>query len=240
MSRILVIPDSHLKPSMFDEAERILAGGEADFAVCLMDLVDNWGQQDNLELYAEMFRVVMAFQKNHPGTLWCWGNHDLSYLWARRKSGIGSPVFRLVSVRLGELKDMIPEGNLVFLHRVDKLIFSHAGLTEDFVARFVPAGKQDSIDETIAAVNEFGPDEIWTEDSPVFARPQFRKTAMFMGGQYVQVVGHTPGKEVFEDDGVISTDVYKTNSGGEPIGNRKMIIIDSETTEWHYSRIYDR
>lgn len=40
--RVLVIPDIHLKPWIFDRAEKILNEGKADRAVCLMDMADKY------------------------------------------------------------------------------------------------------------------------------------------------------------------------------------------------------
>ena len=40
MSKILVIPDVHLKPWMFKQAAQALETGEAERAVCLMDIPD--------------------------------------------------------------------------------------------------------------------------------------------------------------------------------------------------------
>ena len=49
--KVLVIPDVHLKPRMFDRAAEILARGNASQAVCLMDLPDDWSQERNTALY---------------------------------------------------------------------------------------------------------------------------------------------------------------------------------------------
>ena len=43
--KVIVIPDVHLKPWMFDRASRIMQKGQAELAVCLMDLADDWMQQ---------------------------------------------------------------------------------------------------------------------------------------------------------------------------------------------------
>lgn len=40
--RVLVIPDIHLKPWIFDRAGEILNEGKAEKAVCLMDIPDDW------------------------------------------------------------------------------------------------------------------------------------------------------------------------------------------------------
>lgn len=41
--KVLVIPDCHLKPWMFAQADTIMKKGIADKAVCLMDLADDFG-----------------------------------------------------------------------------------------------------------------------------------------------------------------------------------------------------
>ena len=46
--KVLVIPDVHLKPYMFDDASRLMRRGVAEKAVCLMDIADDWGQEANL------------------------------------------------------------------------------------------------------------------------------------------------------------------------------------------------
>ncbi len=46
-----------------------------------MDIPDEWNQQLNLSLYRKTFDAAIRFQKEHPDTLWCYGNHDLSYAW---------------------------------------------------------------------------------------------------------------------------------------------------------------
>lgn len=49
----LIIPDVHLKPWMFDRAAEIMRNKEADLAVCLMDIADDWGQERNVGLYVD-------------------------------------------------------------------------------------------------------------------------------------------------------------------------------------------
>lgn len=87
MSKVLVIPDIHLKPRMFDRAAAILKSGQANFAVVLGDLVDDWGQYHNIDLYELTLNRAIEFAKEFPKTLWCYGNHDLSYIWRMQQSG---------------------------------------------------------------------------------------------------------------------------------------------------------
>ncbi len=81
MSKFLVIPDVHLKPWMFDQAMEIMQNTDCERAVCLGDLMDDWGKEREVELYRETLDKAIAFARSYPDTLWCYGNHDLAYLW---------------------------------------------------------------------------------------------------------------------------------------------------------------
>ena len=81
--KVLVIPDIHLKTWIFDRAENILKDGRADRTVCLMDIPDDWDMEFQAERYRETFDRAIAFAKDVPDTLWCYGNHDISYPWGR-------------------------------------------------------------------------------------------------------------------------------------------------------------
>ena len=95
--RILIIPDVHLKPWMFDEAKRIMKEGKADNVVCLMDIADDWKQQYNLDLYEQTYDRAIAFAKEFKTSLWCYGNHDICYVWNQRESGYSPIAARLVN-----------------------------------------------------------------------------------------------------------------------------------------------
>lgn len=84
--KVLVIPDCHLKPWMFAQADTIMKKGIADKAVCLMDLADDFGVHDDAQ-YLETYETAIAFAKEHPDTLWCYGNHDLSHIWGKPETG---------------------------------------------------------------------------------------------------------------------------------------------------------
>ena len=79
--KVLVIPDVHLKPWMFQRASELMKEIKADREVCLMDIADDWRKQFNLDLYVQTYDATIAFAKEYPETLWCYGNHDICYLW---------------------------------------------------------------------------------------------------------------------------------------------------------------
>lgn len=231
--RVLVIPDIHLKPWIFDQAEDVIKEGKADRAVCLMDVPDDWGMELNIDCYKETFDRVIAFAKNHTDTLWCYGNHDVSYLWGRLESGYSPFAERTVISKLEDLEKILSDaGHLAFMHRIDNVLFSHGGLTTEFVKRLDEELLDANIDDVIAAVNEAPRDCLWSDDSPLWLRPQYKHKNTFRKDIYMQVVGHTPVEKIFEKDGIISTDVFSTYRDGRQIGESAMIVIESVTGKY--------
>ena len=55
--KVLVIPDVHLKPWMYDQARKLLVDPDVqiDRVVCLGDIPDDFGKQKNIGLYEETF-----------------------------------------------------------------------------------------------------------------------------------------------------------------------------------------
>ena len=228
--KVLVIPDIHLKSWLFDIADNILKTGKADRAVCLMDMSDDWGMEFQIESYRATFDRAINFAKTYPDTLWCYGNHDISYLWGRLESGYSPYAERTVIMKLEELKNTLKASSqIAFIHSIDNVLFSHGGLTTDFVSRLDKKLMDADIDNIIEAVNNAPKNLLWNDESPLWLRPQYRNVTAFRGNLYKQVVGHTPVKEVFEKDGFISTDVFSTYRDGRQIGKSVMIVIDSKS-----------
>ena len=227
--RILVISDIHLKTWIFDRAEDILKAGKADRAVCLMDMPDDWNMEFQIEIYRETFDRAIVFAKTYPDTLWCYGNHDLSYLWGRLESGYSPYAERTVMSKLEELRNSLPNfSQIAIMHKIDNVLFSHGGLTSDFVQRLDGELLEANMDEVVTAVNDASPYYLWDDESPLWLRPQNRNVNVFRSDAYVQVVGHTPIERIFKKNGIISTDVFSTYRDGTQIGESAMIVIDTE------------
>ena len=228
--QILVIPDVHLKPWMFDRAAELLRSEIAKQAVCLMDIPDDWHRQFDLDLYARTFDRATEFQREFPDTLWCWGNHDLSYLWDERESGYSFMAPSTVRRGLRQLVEAIPrEEQIRFIHRIDRVLFLHGGLTEQFVRRYCPEEKYDDVDAVISRLNSLGHYEMWDDASPLWHRPQHRNEPMYKAGEFLQMVGHTPVDRIRRDGPVISCDVFSTFRDRKPIGTEEFPLIDTET-----------
>lgn len=224
--RALVIPDVHLKPYMFAEAAERMRRGVADRAVCLMDIPDDWGREYDLELYVQTFDAAISFAKEFPDTLWCYGNHDLCYLWNERESGYSRAAAYTVRNKLEELKDALPsEKQIRYIHRIDDVLFCHGGILQAFVEENVE--NTGSVDETLAEINAMGPEQLWCSASPIWYRPQDRREPMYGEGSLLQVVGHTPVEKIYRSGNVISCDVFSTYWDGRPIGTQEYPVIDT-------------
>lgn len=234
--KILVIPDVHLKPWMFDRASEILNSGAAKKAVCLMDIPDDWGQEYNIGLYEETFDAAIRFQKEFPETLWCYGNHDLSYEWLQYESGFSSVAIPVVQKKLSELRRELPDrSQMAYIHRIDDVLFLHGGLTHAFVKYYANDVDYDDTDAVIEKINLLGRNEMWDDASPLWFRPQFYNEKMYKEEDLLQVVGHTPVMQIDRLGNMLSCDLFSTYSTGDPIGTQEYLLID--TVIWEYEGI---
>ncbi|MCD7752889.1 MAG: metallophosphatase family protein [Lachnospiraceae bacterium] len=228
--KVLVIPDIHLKTWIFDRAEGILKSGRADRAVCLMDMPDDWNMEFQTERYRETFDRAIAFAAAFPDTLWCYGNHDISYPWGRLETGYSPYAERTVVSKLEELENSLRNpAQINIMQRIDNVLFSHGGLSMEFVKWLDENLPDADIDDVIAAVNNAPQAYLWNDESPLWLRPQYKHREAFRNGTYTQVVGHTPVEKICEKDGIISTDVFSTYRNGTQIGESAMLVIDSKT-----------
>ena len=233
MSRVLVIPDVHLKPWIFDEAEKVDKSSYEDIVV-LGDLVDDWGKGNDIDAYEETLKRAAGFGKEHGESLWCYGNHDVSYLWDAMESGY-SVQARITAIEGITRLERVLEDRYRFVHMIDDVLFSHAGLTESFV--FQTCGyHMKEIDDILARINRMGKQELWRDNSPIWARPQADFYRMFMDDLFYQVVGHTPVEEPLDACGVLTLDLFSTYSNGDPFGNQKLYIVDTLTRKFEEAK----
>lgn len=237
--RVLVIPDIHLKGWLFDKAANILNDGEADRAVCLMDIPDDWDKEMQVDIYRDTFDIAITFAKRYPDTLWCYGNHDVSYPWAKLETGYSAYAERTVMLKIEELERSLANPQQIgIIHRIGNCIFCHGGLTEYFVYWLNEELLEADIDEVITAVNDSSIIYLWNDASPLWNRPQHGDVKAFRSDRYTQVVGHTPVEHIYERNGFISVDVFSTNSDGTQIGESAMIVIDTDSCEYTKHNIH--
>lgn len=232
--QVLVIPDIHLKPWIFNEAEKLMKEGAAEKAVCLMDIADDWNMKYQIQLYEETYDRAMQFARDFPETLWCYGNHDISYVWNNVESGYSRIAENIVCKKMVQFKEEVSE-KMAFIHRIDITLFMHGGLSLDFVRRIEKNRNKKliTIDEVVEAINTASPDELWSDDSPIWFRPQYAfELNVYKEDFYTQVVGHTPVEQIYKSHGIISTDTFSTTANGEQIGPSQFAVVDTKTGNW--------
>ena len=74
--------------------------------------------------------------------------------------------------KIDQLKSELKPENAVFIYRIDNVLFSHAGLVEVFVKRFMTTEAKDDIDTRLWRINDMTDAELWNDYSPIWARPQ--------------------------------------------------------------------
>ena len=188
--KILVIPDVHLKPFMFIRAKELLKKGIAEQAVCLMDIPDDWQKQYQLEEYVKTYEEAIAFAKAYPNSLWCYGNHDVCYLWNERESGYSPIAPKTVCQQMAALQDILSKDNPIrFVHKVDNVLFCHGGVSRYFVEKYVPDDKYDDVSYVVDTINSLDHYDMWCDDSPIWYRPQYYKGKMYQSETVLHGVG---------------------------------------------------
>jgi len=231
--KVLVIPDVHLKPNIFRMAGALMHHGIADRAVCLMDIADDWGQEYNVGLYEETYDEAIRFAKEYPDSFWCYGNHDLSYIWHMLETGYSSVASVTVQKKMIDLRIALTEGNPIkYVQRIDNVLFSHGGVCDEFVRAYVPASKYNDVDAALDVINGLRAGDMWNDASPIWLRPQDSDVKMYKPRKLLQVVGHTPVERIMKSRNIISCDVFSTYRDGRPIGTEEFLLIDTLTGEY--------
>lgn len=234
--KVLVIPDIHLKPYMFRHAAALMRTNITDKAVCLMDIADDWGKAYEVSLYEETFDEAIHFANMFPDTLWCWGNHDLSYRWHCLESGYSSMASFTVQKKLIQLQQSLPENNSIqFIQKIDNVLFSHGGISKVFVEEYISKKIYNDVEAVVEEINKFGKNEMWNDMSPLWLRPQNKNMELYKPRKCLQVVGHTPMKQIVRKRNLISCDVFSTYKNGEAIGTEEFLLLDTVT--WEYTGI---
>lgn len=238
--KVIVIPDIHLKPYIFRWAENIMKEHNIDQAVCLMDIADDWGKQWQLDMYKETYNAAIMFAQNHRNTLWCWGNHDVSYVIGMKESGYSVIAPYTVTQKIEELKYIVNnKSKFQYVHKIDNVIFAHGGLTQEYVDSLNLSYDTSDTDRVIKYINKKSMMNMWHDASPLWARPQYESLTPYNGDKYIHVVGHTPVDMIKEENGFISTDVFSTDDKGKPIGRRGFLIIDTISKRYEIASVIE-
>ena len=257
--KILVIPDIHLKTWiirlatiimrwLINENENLPEDERQEIgAIFLGDLADDFDKQDDTASYAKVFDACIKFIRTYPTTYFSIGNHDIAYVWeCENMTGYSKNtiVQDIVQGKMVELRDSFCNSrHFGYLHHIDNVIFSHAGLSKDYYRRYV--GASCDLDSFIDWINSMDPlsfynaSKLWKNSSPIWARIQNTWCQNYDAhvGKEVQVVGHTPLEKVLyeEENRLLSVDVFSTQPNGKPIGDlreKQFAVIDTVTMNY--------
>jgi len=117
--------------------------------------------------------------------------------------------FHHLLIKVILLRETLPdEKQLSYLHRIDNVLFSHGGLADSFVRRYVPAGSYNDVDAALQKINSLGWEEMWQDASPIWYRPQYYEGRLYKPRKLLQVVGHTPVGAISRKGNLIYCDVF--------------------------------
>jgi len=213
--KVIVIPDIHLKPQIFDRVDRIMYKYDITESVFVGDIVDDWGKSDDIELVKETLDRAIKFKKDHPSCKFCWGNHEVGYITGIYCSGNSE-------IHYIDIRDMIKEYEKKVQPRIafkiDNVIFSHAGFTETYKSALEILNSAKEYNEKLyECMSDTG--------SPLWVRPD--EWIKFCN--VTQVVGHTPVETITQDRKLWIVDTHSTLLNGEHYGDQSFLVIDTKT-----------
>lgn len=234
MSQVLCLPDAHLKTELLVSVSELLDTHPSWMCVSLGDWVDDWGRP--VEDYQSFLNEFERFcERYHKRLLLCWGNHDYGY-WSYpgHCSGYSQDAEAVVRKTLWHLSN---EYHHIFavVHALDEVVFSHAGITMGLFNEYRSCLHKrpeqsfwDWINKKLSA------ERLWREDSPLWHRPSNQLRKNTFNPHYLQVVGHTPVPTITynHDDHMLYTDTCSTDSERKPLGDRSLLLINTDTKEW--------
>lgn len=231
MSKVLVVPDSHLKIEVIENGLALAKKYRADTIILLGDYFDDWHAVPRQ--YHDMIDYLKILLRTNPNVIPLLGNHELSYMSEFRASGFNKHVAK-------ELEAML-NNDMRFLYAVaiDGVLYTHAGVCmqwlrnnkiitqNDLRLKLPTKSGADLLEDKInnASVLAFSmvgparggynyPSPLWADLTELIADPAPVK----------QVVGHTPIKQIENIGRVWFTDVFSNGNDD----NEYLLVVDGE------------
>lgn len=203
--KVLAVGDIHTKMWIIDEVEKMIDNYDA--VVFVGDYADDWhsGPLQSIETWEKLYDLqVKYYDKVHLVV----GNHDYIYLHRTPTTASGYNNLTQLILNASE-NEKLKKWLLAMpvIREIDGVVYSHAGITDLFK-------------------NEYTVEFLWTDVSPLWARP--------FGTKYVecpQVFGHTPSKTCWEvQPNIWCIDTFSTYQDDTPIGDYTVLEITDGTT----------
>lgn len=232
--KCLVIPDVHLKMGLIDRIDELWRQDVADQIICLGDLLDDWNATfDDYVRFKDRFSIFTKLHRDH--LLLLWGNHDYGYMFKPfSHSGFDERHWLEHRAWLKELNQLCPIQTACVIGSVS---FSHASITKKVAKEYHSqlGAKKTDLDFYPWLNNQAGNNMfLWCKDGPLWHRAHNNYHKNTYNPNILQVVGHTPVMEVkhTKDDNILYTDTWSTWSDGTPLGNKGLVVVDTEAQTW--------
>lgn len=230
--KILVMGDAHLKVELLNRIDKLMDEHPDWCCVSLGDWADDWGAEP--KQYEKFFNRLIAFARKYSSRFYpCWGNHDFGYM-SNPGHHTGYNVDARSIVRDGIMNiEYAIEHHIQAVHKIDEVLFSHAGICKSWLSNFKQR-VQFNIDDSFLDFCNFAPvEEVWSENSPLWYRPHGDDRDTF-NSNFMQVIGHTPVPTAVMNPvpRVLMTDTWSTDSNGDALGDKSLVVVDTENQTW--------
>lgn len=194
--KVLAVGDIHAKHWIIDKVESIV--NKYDKIVFIGDYVDNWNTPAEESLIT--LKKLKSLCNNYPDKIYpILGNHDFPYInsiYANTSHGFQIDLrMMLLFPENKDLYDWYKSLELEYI--IDGVGYTHAGMVEGWNG------------------------DIWSDNSPLWARPN---NSIYV--DYPQVIGHTPSKFIYEPQtNIWIIDTFSEYMDNTPFGEQAVLEI---------------
>ena len=197
------------------------------------DIVDRGPQ--SLEALELMVKIQQQSQKGNVIRLL--GNHEIMLLmndhrFINTKTDTDDKLRKIKNILILD----IFEGNIKTVYNIGDLVFSHAGITHDYLNKLQLTGKNIEIEEICAKINKYTIENIsknninnlYDDDGIFWNRQNPYPIGKNFPSNYIQIIGHTPKYLININSYIIYIDigmVFNNNDGYLSINNKKFRAI---------------
>lgn len=248
MSKVLVIPDSHLKIEVIENGLELAKKLRADKVVLLGDYFDDWGAID-ID-YTDMLSYLKDLLRHHTEVIPLMGNHELSYM-GYPCSGFNRNMKPIIDSALRL------DFRFWMSCSIDGVLYTHAGVTtswlrenkvlteNDIRYKLGKKNGSDTIDKNIGA-REFDRVnwDIFAQVGPArggsstVSSPLWADLTELIADQIPnvkQVVGHTPVNEIQCIGNCWFCDTFSNDN----ISDEYLFVVDGSPKVVHYNEVMD-
>lgn len=241
MSRVLCIPDPHLKIEVIENGLELADKLMCDKVVILGDFYDDFGS--TVTDYEDMALYIKTILRRNPDIIPLYGNHELSYM-GFKCSGYREDCANIVR------KSVENNYRFLFAVSIDGVLYSHAGITQSWVRgnkllqentiRY-HMGKRNGSDKCEQAINGISRIDVLAQAGPgrggkSYAGPLWSDLSELVPdqlGKFTQVVGHTPVESIEKYGNCYFTDVFSNDNQSDEY----LYVVDGEPQIVHYNEV---